>query len=746
MEENTPKSSFRFDLIEYLRLCLKHWRWFAAIIFVMCVLGGYYGLTHKPASVVEAQVMLPTVGGQSNMVLDIAKNFSLGDMFSGSSSTDNEAAVMSSYDQYLRTTKKLDLNVGYSFKGRLNWFPAYLKRPLQLTYDKAIADTLRIYHLFELKRHSDGRYDITAKLNDKKMLKVKNQALPVTLELPTGKFTISQTEYFDLVPKNVSKFRISLQGWNTAAQGLAQSVVVSIPSKKTDFIALNYSTSDPEFGVLLLNTIIDSYNEIGDTQKDLRNNRTLKLVNERLASLNNELNVSESEIEAFKQQHNLTDIETDAKLLLTKAGSLDNALLLAETENEILRSTRDFVNNPDNRYQLIPSLSSVVQQGGANASQMPGAESITEYNKLVLDRMKLLNSANPNNVALKALTEQIDALYEIIKESVDRAYKNSSISLRDVRAEAGTTKSTINSMPALEREFMGMKRQQLVQEQLYLFLLKQREETSISLNNSTASCLVIDNPHVLVTKAGLPLKRLLPVFFVLGFIIAAGAVFVLRYRRIAFSNPATLQSLLAVPVLGSAPDTLEPRVATAGVEALTADFIFTVKDFNGKRAIVTAPASGQGHSAAALQLAASLAAMGRKTLLVDADLRGCPYGSGAGLTNVADGASGQSVVLHDFMGAAGLDGVRAGATDMPARVLASAAVADFLSQAAQQYDFVIINAASLAVSDTYALADSADMTLMALRADAATPADVKRVNALTAAGRLPRIAAVAVTD
>lgn len=746
MEENTPKSLFRFDTAEFLRLCIKQWKWFAASVFVFCLIGGFYGLTHKPATVVQAQVMLPTVSGQNSMVLDIAKNFSLGDMFSGSSSTDNEAAVMGSYDQFLRTTKKLDLNVGYSFKGRLNWFPTYLKAPLRLTYDKSIADTLTIFHLFDLTLRDNGRWDATVKLNKKKAVKLKDQPMPLTFDLPTGKFTINPTEFFSLLPKNVSRFRVTLTGWNYAAQGLAQSVVVAIPSKKTDFISLTYSTNEPRFGELLLNTVIESYNEIGDNQKDLRNNRTLKLVNERLASLNRELSTSETQIEAFKRQHNLTDFEADAKLLLTKVGTLDNALLLAETENEILRSTRDFISDPANRYQLIPALTVNVQQGGTSSSSMPAADAITEYNRLVLERMKLLNSATPNNITLKSVTAQIDALYETIKESVDQAYRNSSISLRDVRAESGSTKSTINTIPALEREFLGMKRQQMVQEQLYLFLLKQREEASISLNNSTASCLVIDNPHALAKKAGLSLMKLLMVFAFLGFLVGGILVFVLRYRRIAFSNPASLADLLTVPALCSAPDSLTPQPEAPGVQTLRADFIFTMREFQGKRALVTAPAPGQGHSAAALQLAAALADLGKNTLLIDADLRSCPYGAGAGLADVAAGAAPQSVIVDDFMGAKGLHGIRAGKADNPARTLASPAVAALISHAAQQFDYVIINAPSLAFSDAYALADSVGATLMALRADRAKPADLKRVDTLAAEGRLPRIAALAVTD
>ena len=225
--KNAGSVSFQIDFRAFWRMCLKEWKWFAIIIFVFAAYGAYSYFKSPQMAQVTASVMLPSSSGSTNMVLDIAKNFSLGDMFGGSSSTENESMVLGSYDQYLRTTHKLGLNIGYSYKGRLNWKDVHINPPVKIDFAQSIADTLQITHYFELTRNDDGTYDVEAELG-KAEYEFEGQHVPLTLHLPTGDFTISTTEYMKNFKKN-SKFGIVVASYSNAAQGLAKSVEVSIP-------------------------------------------------------------------------------------------------------------------------------------------------------------------------------------------------------------------------------------------------------------------------------------------------------------------------------------------------------------------------------------------------------------------------------------------------------------------------------------------------------------------------------------
>lgn len=743
---NSSANSFHFDILAFLRLCLKQWKWFVIICFLAAVYGVYSYLKNPPKQQICASVMLPTMSGTNNMVLDLAKNFSFGDMFGGSSSTENESMVLGSYDQFLRTTRKLGLNVGYQYKSKLNWKNIHLNPPIKVDFPQSIADTLTIGHIFELTRKKDDKFDISVELF-KKDFEFKNLTMPCTVKLPTGEFSFYTTEVFK--KSKSSKFRVIVSSYNDAAQVLASTVDISIPNKKADFLGLSYLTNEPEFGILLLNTVIESYNDIADSQKDQRNNRTLQMVNNRLSSLSDELRTSEHQIETFKAQHNLTDIEADAQLLLQQVGKIENSLLVAETENAIIKSTRDFINNPDNQYQLIPALGVGVKIDGQSAGTNNSAnDAISEYNKLVLERMKMLTSAKNNNATLKLLDDQLDALLANIKESVERAYVNSNIALKDVRSKAGSTQSVINAYPTLEREYLGMKRDQLVQEQLYLFLLKQREETSISLSTNTQSCVTIDQPHVMSIPVGMgPFKKIF-VYLVFGGIIALALVFLLKYMKVGFFNLAGLKAVAKVPVLGEISGcNAEMDVTVTPATAQTrADVMFTLDRINGKRVLVTAPTAGQYSDFAAIALAASFAEVGKKTVLIDADYRAAGLdNTGASLADFTSGSAAMSDILHsDYMGISGLDGIPAGKADVPGRVLSSARMFELIDRLTEEYDYVFIAASEVgSYSETYALAPVSDLTLMIVLTGEATPGDIKKVNDLAEEGRFPNIALIA---
>ena len=84
-----------------------------------------------------------------------------------------------------------------------------------------------------------------------------------------------------------------------------------------------------------------------------------------------------------------------------------NELFQAETQLEIMKMAREFLNTPGNEYALVP-YQNVSTANNPNANNGLN-ELVGTYNKLVLERMQIASTAKTSNVALQKISDQLDA-------------------------------------------------------------------------------------------------------------------------------------------------------------------------------------------------------------------------------------------------------------------------------------------------------------------------------------------------
>lgn len=111
---------------------------------------------------------------------------------------------------------------------------------------------------------------------------------------------------------------ITYDSYNVAAQNLGGFVSIFAPNKKTDIISMSTITSDPDFGKKLLSTIIDNYNwlrndQLAETQRD-----NLEFVENRLVTLETELNDAQTAVQQFKEKNKITEPAPPHPCLSTK--------------------------------------------------------------------------------------------------------------------------------------------------------------------------------------------------------------------------------------------------------------------------------------------------------------------------------------------------------------------------------------------------------------------------------------------
>ena len=222
----------------------------------------------------------------------------------------------------------------------------------------------------------------------------------------------------------------------------------------------------------------------------------------------------------------------------------------------------------------------------------------------------------------------------------------------------------------------------------------------------------------------------------LGLVIGLGFAFVLERLDRRVREPADLEAIYGLPMLGSVPESTAlarpqrhggggaralPPGETEAFNLIRAHLRFFNVDHDVRTLVVASASPGDGKTTVARHLAEAAARMGSRVLLVEADLRQPTLAQhlsvrpAPGLTDVLIGAIGmgeatQSIDLDEIPMGRTLDVLVSGAAaPNPGELMESRAMASLLEQAATRYDLTVIDTPPLtAVSDAFPLLTKVD--------------------------------------
>ncbi|WP_301758317.1 Wzz/FepE/Etk N-terminal domain-containing protein, partial [uncultured Muribaculum sp.] len=464
MKPNDPaykKRDNRIEIADLISLYRSKWPAFLISIAACLAVAALYIYIKAPVYEIQANILIT----DDDKTSDFMRSISMADMFVNNTSVDEEMSILNSHSLFRNVTEELGCNITYTVKENLiKRTKKYSGTPVKLTPPAGIADTLRRSLKFKLKADKEGVVSVTVRNNrDKIVGEVKEKRFPVTVTTPYGDFILSTTDTYEK-GRSLS-MQIGFCGYDLAAELLQKEVMCYIPNKKADVITVALNSTDINYAKSVVNAVIQQYNARGIEENQRKAQQTADFIDKRLVDISKELNDAESDIEQYKQSHDIVDVEVETKYLLTRKGTLEESLIAAETEVGVLELTRDFIADPANRFNLIPT------PLGAEAA----AEAIEAYNSLILERIRLEKSAKPGNKVLTALNEQIDAMRTNVATTLERSIASARVTLNELRGKSGDSQSRLGDIPAREREFVNIKRRQAVKENLYLFLLKERE-------------------------------------------------------------------------------------------------------------------------------------------------------------------------------------------------------------------------------------------------------------------------------
>ncbi|MDH3740916.1 MAG: polysaccharide biosynthesis tyrosine autokinase, partial [Hyphomicrobiales bacterium] len=497
--------------------------------------------------------------------------------------------------------------------------------------------------------------------------------------------------------------------------------------RNTRVITLSYSHANPKYAALVANQAAQSFIDQSVDSKSETSSLARQFIQEQVIEIKGKLETSEKALVNYAKTAGITVTGNDGSLISENISQINAAL--SKAIDDRLVAERYLLQVRDGEASALP-------QVFASTAVQETKNRITELKATYQEKLAALKPGYPEMRRLKAqineLTKQMQGEISAIARSVEIHHQQTLDKEKALRLElaqlerqqAGFQEKYIN-YTILKRDVDSYRSQ-------YESLIKKLNEVGIGSDLRTAGASVIDTALV----PGGPYTPRLSINLIASIglfaALAAALIYILELLNNTFASPDQVENELKLPVLGILPDTPSNELFAAlsdeksslseAYRTLRTSLQFTGTESSIKTLLVTSSEPGEGKSTSAYKLAQDFAALDRKVLVIDADLRRPQMHrifrteNGIGLSNlltnvVVEGSVNEILQETDNPRITLLS---AGTIPPnPSDLLVSERMGLALHYCAKKYDMVIVDTPPImGLSDTPILARQADAVLL----------------------------------
>ena len=696
-----------FDFNELWQLFLSKWYWILlSMVACLFVAGLYLWFTPNTLTVngkIEIIDKSKKGGGMSAGLamlnsLPINLGTSIG---GGAGSSESEKEIILSNTLVRNVVKELGLYTEYRLS---NWGRKkllYQNNPVEVMLDEAhvtwLDAELPLYsHQILLTiTKSDKGYTVEPTLVENKEetdLPAQTFAtLPATLKTEAGNLTLKENK----LPARQAKayegsytLQVTITPPTKVATAFIARTTLEPPSKTVmNILEVSLTEENQMRGIDFISHLVDAYNQRANDEKNEEAMKTDEFVNARLAKIDAELGSSDAAWENSKKSFQITTPEVSAQEAMTKKSLYETQLVNIGVQLQLQNYMKEFVDNPANLFELIPVKASLTDDDIPSSGD--AVPMISRHNSLVNQRKGLLMSMSEQAPQVQRITHQIEALHPNIQTAMERDRQAILIRKQNVEREYGKYMDRVSAAPQMERVLTEIGRERNIKQGVYLLMLQKREETAMQLANTTDRGRLIDPPAA-DPKSGKPNKKMLLLgSLILGAILPMGIFYLLQRFKTKIDTRQELEAISRRPVLADIPQSDSDEA----IHNLRTNLLLNLKE-NQKTILVASQNEADGKTFIARHLSESLNAIGKKTLLINANLR-----------------TGDSSLKH------------------PADVLASESFAKEVAEAKSANDYVIFDSPALGkYCDALQLTSFADATLYVVKAGQTAKTAIASIN------------------
>ncbi len=535
-------------------------------------------------------------------------------MTQSSSNLSNESAILRSSPLLERVAKDLGLQVAYYNTGNLRSTLTYPYSPIELQIMQ-VADSSRAFG-FVITLVNDMQF----RINENKTLYAFGQSFNWVGNI----CTIVRNKSIDVAGYSSPKFLIGWQPSRQAAISLINDLRVAQTNEQTTILTLTFDNENPVLGINILNTLMKVYDSLIIEDKTRIAINTERFIDTRLASLRTELTGVEDKQKANIEQNETFNIEDQSRKYFDDISDADKKLIDLDVRLRVVDLLSEYIENKANVHQLVPT--------SLGIEEPALLQFVNQYNQLQLEREKNLRTTSANNALIIGMDNSLEKLRSSIREALQNVKNGYHIAYSRLQQEEDVMKAKMKTLPGKSMEFLNVGRQQKILEELYSFLLQKKIESSISSASTISNSKVLEpalaNPNPISPDRG----KTFSLYVLISLLIPVAFVFILEVLKDKVGSRMEVEKRTTAPILGEvghSEEAILPLVVTQNSRSMIAEQFRIIrtnlKYVTGRKEnaviLITSSFSGEGKSFISTNMGAVLALSGKKTVIMEFDIR-----------------------------------------------------------------------------------------------------------------------------
>jgi len=726
-EDNDFKKAIELLIRNYKLLIISLVLAFAIAYFVNINTSPIYGITSSV--LIKENADNPGGNGMNDYL-----NSSL---FGNNQNFQNELWIMQSLPVIEKTVKKAKLAVTYYKEDGFKKLDVYQEAPFRILFSPDHVQP--IYVNFKIVFTKTGDFSITAesenasfynysteeykyhKANWSFHVSGKSGELISTSDL-SFIVEIDSTKTID--EKVAMLYSFEFVDLNLLARNFKNRFQFNVIDKKATVVEINFKAESAQKGIDVVNGLMEVYSNQNLDRKNHIASITIDYIEKQLGEISDSLSMTENNLQQFRSANQILNVAEQSTGISAQYVSLQNQRAELVTRKRYYDYVADYLaNNDDFSNMIVPASMGIPDQILTNL--------MTELIAAQAQRANLVENKQERNPLVNKLNIKIENIKKTISDNISAVRQTTDISIDEMNKRINKIENQISRIPKTEQQLGGFERKYRLNDAIYNYLLEKRAEAKITKASNLPDDIIIEPARQNGPISPNPVKNFM-IAFALGLGLPFGYLFIRKALNDKVETQESIERITNVPVLGKIIHSNKknnnvvfefPKSPIAeSYRVLRTNLDYAMKGGTHKVIMVTSSIAGEGKSFNALNVAMSYAQLGRRTILINFDLRkhtsffNKQEDTSIGLSTFLKNKTGlKDIILNSPDDK--LDYINSGPIPPnPAELLAMDETKKMINTLKNQYEYIIIDTPPLAqVTDGYLMMESSDLKLIVVR-------------------------------